>query len=178
MALQDQRERDRIRQELDSSLLVEAGAGTGKTSLLIDRITALLTHKKTRPERIVALTFTEKAAHEMKERLYKKLDKTSIPIHMMFIGTIHAFAHKLLKEKAAEIGLNPEFILLDETYGNFFFLQEWNTWLKTELYQEEHIFYTALEHGISLSMLYNFTQELYRYRDVLPEYFPKKFHFH
>ena len=73
MALQDQRERDRIRQELDSSFLVEASAGTGKTSLLIDRIFALLTQKKVAPERIVALTFTEKAAHEMEERVDRAL---------------------------------------------------------------------------------------------------------
>ncbi len=169
MALQDQRERDRIRQELDSSFLVEAGAGTGKTSLLIDRILALLTQKKVAPERIVALTFTEKAAYEMKERLYKKLDKTSIPIHMMFVGTIHAFAHKLLKEK--------EFILFDETYGNFFFIRVWNEWLFCELSHEEHIFFRAQELGVSLSTLYNFTRELYRYRDVLSDYVPEKISF-
>ncbi len=177
MLPQDQKARDRIRQDLTTSLLVEAGAGTGKTSLLIDRIAALLTQKKTAPEKIVALTFTEKAAKEIQNRLYQKLEDMALPFHRMFIGTIHAFAHQLLKEKAFEAGLNPDFILLDETQGSFFFLKQWNNWLRVMLTEKESIFFTAMRYGISLNMFYSLTQELYRYRDIISESLPQKIHF-
>jgi ATP-dependent helicase/nuclease subunit A len=74
-ALVDQKARDRIRSDLDSTLIVEAAAGTGKTSELVRRVLALLVSGKTTLPRLVAVTFTEKAAGEMKLRLRSEIER-------------------------------------------------------------------------------------------------------
>ena len=75
MILQDQVARDRIATDLDTTLVVEAAAGTGKTTALVNRIVSIIRAGRTTLERIVAVTFTEKAAGEMKLRLRAELDK-------------------------------------------------------------------------------------------------------
>ena len=87
-------------------LLIIAGAGTGKTTVITRRIAWLLTTKRARPEHILALTFTDKAAAEMEERVdllvpYGYLDVS--------IRTFHAFGDQLLREQALKIGLTPQF---------------------------------------------------------------------
>ncbi|MCM2305007.1 MAG: UvrD-helicase domain-containing protein, partial [Elusimicrobia bacterium] len=75
----DKADRDRARLSLDASVVVEAGAGTGKTTLLTDRILFLVLagEKPSRVEEVVALTFTEKAAGEIKIRLSERLAELS-----------------------------------------------------------------------------------------------------
>ena len=70
----DEESRELIRRSLDESLLVEAAAGTGKTSELVQRIVAVLREGRTTVDRIVAVTFTRKAAGELKIRLRQELD--------------------------------------------------------------------------------------------------------
>ena len=84
----DKTDRDRARLSLESSVVVEAGAGTGKTTLLTDRILFLVLagDKPSRIEEIVALTFTEKAAGEIKARLSERLAQLSAVLS----GGIHA----------------------------------------------------------------------------------------
>src|SRR5271169_5214992 len=90
-------------------LLIIAGAGTGKTTVLTRRIAYLISSKRARPEEILALTFTEKAAVEMAERVDQLIPygyaETSI-------GTFHAFGDRILREAALEAGMNPEFQVL------------------------------------------------------------------
>src|SRR5438309_9741187 len=74
-ALADQATRDRIRGDLDTSLIVEAAAGTGKTTELVARIVELLRSGRTTLDRILAVTFTDLAAGEMKLRLRGELEK-------------------------------------------------------------------------------------------------------
>jgi DNA helicase-2/ATP-dependent DNA helicase PcrA len=90
-------------------LLIIAGAGTGKTSVITRRIAWLIAEKRARPEEILALTFTEKAAAEMEERV-----DTLVPYGYaeVAIATFHAFGDRLLKENALELGLDPEFRVL------------------------------------------------------------------
>ena len=93
----------------DGPLLIIAGAGTGKTTVLTRRIAHLIASKRARPEEILALTFTEKAAAEMSERVDQLIPYGYAET---WIGTFHAFGDRVLREGALESGLNPEFQVL------------------------------------------------------------------
>ncbi len=92
-------------------LLIIAGAGTGKTTVIVEKIKHLLKKKLAKPEEILALTFTEKAAFEMEERVDREIP---YGYFQMWISTFHAFADQILKEEAAHIGLTPGFRLMTE----------------------------------------------------------------
>ena len=93
----------------EGPLLIIAGAGTGKTTVLTRRIAHLIAAKRARPEEILALTFTEKAAAEMAERVDQLIPwgyaETTI-------STFHAFGDRVLRESALETGLDPQFRVL------------------------------------------------------------------
>jgi len=89
-----------------------AGAGTGKTTVITERINYLITEKKINPEEILALTFTEKAAAEMEERVDKALP---LGYFDLWISTFHSFAQRILEEHGLEIGLTTDFKLVDQT---------------------------------------------------------------
>src|SRR3989344_3040323 len=93
-------------------LLIVAGAGTGKTTVITNRIAHLIEVQKCRPEEILALTFTDKAAGEMEERGDKLLPYGYVDL---WISTFHSFAERLLKEHGLEIGLPTDFKLLSTT---------------------------------------------------------------
>jgi len=95
-------------------LLIVAGAGTGKTTVITQRITNLIEKGLAKPEEILAVTFTEKAATEMEERVDKALDFGYVDL---WISTFHAFCEKVLRENALDIGLSPDFKILDGTAG-------------------------------------------------------------
>jgi len=75
MPLVDQHARDEIRNDLDSTVIVEAAAGTGKTTELVQRIIAILAEGRAKVDQIIAVTFTEKAAGEVKLRVRSELEK-------------------------------------------------------------------------------------------------------
>jgi DNA helicase-2/ATP-dependent DNA helicase PcrA len=93
----------------EGPLLIIAGAGTGKTTVLTRRIAHLISSKRARPEEVLALTFTEKAAVEMAERVDQLIPYGYAET---CIGTFHAFGDRILREWALEIGLGPEFRVL------------------------------------------------------------------
>ena len=93
----------------DGPLLIIAGAGTGKTTVLTRRIAHLIASKRAAPEEILALTFTEKAAAEMAERVDQLIPYGYAET---WIGTFHAFGDRVLREAALEAGMNPEFRVL------------------------------------------------------------------
>ena len=99
-------------------LLIIAGAGTGKTAVITRRIAWLIAQKKARPEEILALTFTDKAAAEMEERV-----DTLVPYGYadVEISTFHAFGDRLLREHALELGLQPDFRVLNRAEQVIFF---------------------------------------------------------
>src|SRR5262247_2487643 len=99
-------------------LLIVAGAGTGKTTVITRRIAYLIAQRKARPEEILALTFTEKAAAEMEERV-----DTLVPYGYadVEISTFHAFGDRLVREHALEIGLPPDFRVLNRAEQVIFF---------------------------------------------------------
>jgi DNA helicase-2/ATP-dependent DNA helicase PcrA len=91
-------------------LLIVAGAGTGKTTVLTRRIAYLIATRRARPEEILALTFTDKAALEMEERVDLLVPYGYADVR---IATFHAFGDRLLREHALELGLTPAFRVLN-----------------------------------------------------------------
>jgi len=99
-------------------LLIIAGAGTGKTLIITEKIKYIIEKKLAKPEEILALTFTEKASAEMEERVDKALP---YGYFQMWISTFHSFADRILKEEGTAIGLNPSFKLMSEAETLLFF---------------------------------------------------------
>jgi len=93
----------------EGPLLIVAGAGTGKTSVLTRRLAWLVASRRARPEEILALTFTDKAAREMEERVDQLVPYGYVDLQ---IGTFHSFGYRLLREHALEIGLDPNLVVL------------------------------------------------------------------
>lgn len=96
---------------------VVAGPGSGKTRVLVERFHWLVERQHVSPLRILAITFTEKAAHEIKARLVKQFaDKPQLrqQIERAYVSTLHAFCMRLLRENAVAAGLDPRFEILDE----------------------------------------------------------------
>ncbi len=98
-------------EQLDGPVLMLAGAGTGKTKALTTRIAHLLTTAKARPNEILAVTFTNKAAREMKERVGRLLGQPAEG--MPWLGTFHAICVKLLRRHAELVDLKSNFTILD-----------------------------------------------------------------
>ena len=94
----------------NGSLLVLAGAGSGKTRVLTFRILHILYKKLATPSQILAVTFTNKAASEMKTRIAKLIN---LPIDRMWIGTFHSLALRILRQHYEEVGLKKNFLIID-----------------------------------------------------------------
>ena len=95
----------------DGPVMILAGAGSGKTRTLISRIHYLLEHKQLSPYQILAVTFSNKAAHEMRERLSQI---TTHDIGTFQITTFHAFCAKVLRYEAQYLGLSRSFTIYDD----------------------------------------------------------------
>lgn len=101
---------------IDGPILMLAGAGSGKTKTLTHRIAYLVGDKKTPPSDILAVTFTNKAAGEMRSRVARLLgfdDPTANPIP--FLGTFHSIANRILRREADKIGLTSNFLIYDSS---------------------------------------------------------------
>ena len=92
------------------SLLVLAGAGSGKTRVLTFRILHILYKKLATPSQVLAVTFTNKAANEMKTRIAKLIN---LPIDRMWVGTFHSLSLRILRQHYEEIGLRKNFLIID-----------------------------------------------------------------
>jgi DNA helicase-2/ATP-dependent DNA helicase PcrA len=95
---------------LDGPVLVLAGAGTGKTRVLTTRLAHLLVTGRAHPGQVLAVTFTNKAAREMKDRVAALLGR---PVEGWWLGTFHAMAARILRVHAERLGLRPDFTILD-----------------------------------------------------------------
>ncbi|MAZ07695.1 MAG: DNA helicase II [Rickettsiales bacterium] len=96
---------------IDGPLLVLSGAGTGKTRVLTTRLANIIFNKKAKISEILSVTFTNKAAFEMKQRVEKIL---KFPIEGMFIGTFHSIGVRILRKHAELLGLKSDFTILDK----------------------------------------------------------------
>ena len=94
-----------------------AGPGSGKTTVLVERYAWLIAEKQMKPQQILAITFTEKAAHEIKQRLaarFRGQPEIKNEIERAPVATIHGFCARLLRRFAIAAGLDPQFEILDE----------------------------------------------------------------
>jgi len=139
----DQAARQRITEDLGTTLFVEAGAGSGKTSALVNRVLALVTSGQVELRRIAAITFTEKAGAELRDRIRAALEKAAeadpagdvgvrcrLALEQLdgaAIGTLHAFAQRLLTEHPVEAGLPPRVEVLDEVSSSVAFEARWSS---------------------------------------------------
>jgi len=154
-------ERDRIvgaaEGSLGETIYAGAGAGTGKTQALVERIVNLITVGGVQPENIAAVTFTVAAASELRQRVREELEErldeesgnsgstgvqTALSnalnsLDSAFVGTIHSFAQSLLREQPLAVGLPPVFELFDAVQGDARFDEEWSEWLDAELDKSE-----------------------------------------
>lgn len=147
----DAEARRRIRESLDESLIVEASAGTGKTTALVQRLVEVLATGRASIERIAAVTFTNKAAGEMKLRLRETLDeerqkaegqrranleKALEKLEEASIGTIHSFCAQILRKRPVEAGVDPGFEELTEQESNRIYQKAFRAWLETRLAED------------------------------------------
>ena len=96
---------------VDGPLLVLAGAGTGKTRVLTTRLAHILMQGKAHPGQMLAVTFTNKAAREMRERVAALVHR---PVEGWWVGTFHHLGARLLRHHAEAVGLTPNFTILDQ----------------------------------------------------------------
>jgi len=147
-AISDADAREYIRTSLDESLIVEASAGTGKTTVLVKRLVEVLATGRASIERIAAVTFTHKAAGEMKLRLRQELDeqrqvsegsrKAALEealehLEEASIGTIHSFCAQILRQRPVEAGVDPGFEELTEQESGRLYRQAFRSWLERRL---------------------------------------------
>jgi len=148
--LSDAGQRDLIRTALDRTLVVEAAAGTGKTTELVRRIVAILASGRAELDRVVAVTFTEPAAGELKLRLRMAIEegrldvsrppvererlKASLPkLEEARIGTIHSFCVDLLRERPVEAGVDPFFEVAADDVARPLFERAFDRWFEAQL---------------------------------------------
>ncbi|MEO8033686.1 MAG: UvrD-helicase domain-containing protein, partial [Acidobacteriota bacterium] len=140
--------RHKISHDLDVTMLVEAAAGTGKTTSLVGRMVNLARTARAGAATIAAITFTVKAAAHLRERFQEALEAALLAggppleqerlraalgeIDRGFIGTTHAFCARLLRERPVEAGLDPEFEELDPTAALQLASEFFNRWYEAE----------------------------------------------
>jgi ATP-dependent helicase/nuclease subunit A len=179
--LADAADRDKAACDLAHSFIVEAAAGTGKTTLLVERILNLMKTGRARPEEIVAITFTERAAAELKARLQERLGEevtggaekaarsTAAALYgldRMQVTTIHAFCTSILKERPVEAGIDPNFGVADELLASLLFKETWDEWISRKMDGHTPILSLALGVGITLDHMQDLATTLSQNRDV------------
>ncbi len=185
----DQPDRDAIVRQLGRNFLVEAAAGTGKTTSLVDRIVALLREGETTVEHIAAVTFTIKAAAELAERFQLALEKARREERnpekrdrleaalggreKCFIGTIHAFCARLIRERPVEAGVDPGFEELDELENLVARGEAWKRWGDRLFLEKNPIIAPLAEVGLPISGLRTTYELLADNRDVSPAPSPR-----
>jgi len=189
----DQPDRDRVRHDLSTTLFVEAGAGSGKTTALVDRVLSLVTSGTVELREIAAITFTEKAAAELRDRVRQQLEKTADQLRVAgdrtgtarcelaidqldgaAIGTLHAFAQRILSENPIEAGLPPRVEILDEVTSEVEFEQRWVTF-RDEMFADPAMERTLLllfATGVQANALRALAVEFDRNWDLVEERVP------
>jgi len=190
----DNAARERVRDALDVSLFVEAGAGTGKTSALVDRVVALVAAGGVELRHVAAITFTEAAAAELRDRVRGALEDVAAgrderfgddqargrcadALHQLddaALTTLHGFAQRILGDQPFEIGLPPGFAVLDEIEAGVVFDQRWAAFVDA-LFADplvEPALTVWLAAGLPVAKLRPIAEQLFRSYDRLPAELP------
>jgi ATP-dependent helicase/nuclease subunit A len=174
----DEAARAAIVNDRAATLFVEAGAGSGKTKSLVDRVVALTTRSEVPMREIVAVTFTEKAAAELRDRIRRELERVagSVPertagegdatvaglaraaldeLDASAVSTLHAFAQRLLVEHPIEAGLPPRVDVVDEIQSQVAFDERWTRFVDRLLDDDtlERTLLLGLHSGLTLDKL-------------------------
>ena len=180
----DQKERDRIVSDLDTTFVVEAGAGSGKTTSLVDRLLALVVSGRSTIDKVAAVTFTRKAAAELRERFQVALEqKAASPITReekeraldalrrigeAAIGTIHSFCARMLRERPVEAGLDPEFREAEDAECEQLLERYWQEYLESAHISGLSDAEELKKLGILPAELEDLYMAMSLYRDVTP----------
>nr|HQH73929.1 UvrD-helicase domain-containing protein [bacterium] len=177
----DQAWRDRIRTALDTNLLVEAAAGTGKTTSLIGRMVELLGAGKCGVETLAAVTFTRKAAGELRSRFQIGLEKAAREadgparrryqdalgnIERCFIGTIHSFCGRLLRERPVEAEVDVAFEEIDAPTDTLLRQEVWEEYVARLYTREDPLLDALRERGLEIRQLRETFMTLADFPDV------------
>jgi len=172
--LADQTDRDRATNDLDTTFLVEAAAGTGKTTILVERILSILRAGRASLRQIAAITFTEKAAGELKIKLRQAVERelrespqeagatrpsaagrrsqslsdALADLDGMSVNTIHAFCADLIRERPVEARVEPGFAVADELGASLILEEAWEAWLAEQMSGDSPAIRRAVESGI------------------------------
>jgi ATP-dependent helicase/nuclease subunit A len=184
--------RGRITDDLDRTFLVEAGAGSGKTKSLVDRMISLIATGRVTIQTLAAVTFTRKAAAELRGRFQVELERslgeephegTRIwgpeekarlkaaldDLEQGFIGTIHSFCARLLRQRPVECGVDPEFMEMEEIDDAVFREACWHDFLADARLRSADILEALDEVGLSPEDLRDAFDVLAMYPEVEPE---------
>ena len=178
----DQSVRDRVRGDFATTFVLEAGAGTGKTTVLVDRLVNLVVSGTTTLDRVVAITFTEAAAGELKMRLRdalesaipsssaeqgSRLSRALVDLERAHVSTIHAFASALLRERPFEAGVDPGFEVIADVAGRRTFDDSWSEWIEERLAAGDEVLMRAVNLGLTIGDLQLAARITVNERDVL-----------
>ena len=183
----DDKVRVRVINDHDTCFLVEAAAGTGKTTILVDRVLSIVRAQRAELPQIVAITFTEKAAGELKVKLRERLEEAlrdraeadQVPLlkkaisdlERMTVSTIHSFCAELIRERPIEADVEPGFVVADELTASLLREETWDEWLAEEMNRagdESAALRRAIEYGVTLAHLAELATFLVNHRDTLP----------
>ena len=184
----DQAARDRIIRDLDTTFLVEAGAGSGKTRSLVDRMIALIATDRSVIQGLVAVTFTRKAAAELRGRFQLALERSLRPdekgfgpeekdrlraalrdLEQGFIGTIHSFSARIIRERPVECGIDPEFEEMEDLDDALFRETCWHDYLIEAGLKAEDVLRALEDVGLFPADLRDAFETLSFYPEVEPE---------
>ena len=180
--LPDEQARQQIVQDLDTCILVEAGAGSGKTSSLIARMVALIREGRAPAEKMAAITFTRKAAQELRGRFQVELEQAYAretdssqrdrlsrgldELDRCFLGTVHSFCAAILRERPIEADLEPDFEELDDLADDLLLERAWHEYLSKVQNAGPDILEELQELGVDAQDLYDCYKALSTYPDV------------
>ena len=180
----DAENRRRIAGELNKNFLVEAAAGTGKTTSMVDRMVSLVASGTCELHKIAAVTFTRKAAAELRERFQAKLrNPESITVernesekerlsraadhaHQAFVGTIHSFCATLLRERPVEFDIDPAFREITEAETAVLMEEAWQENIAALIASNDPLLDKLRELEIDRSKLKSCFKKFIEYRDV------------
>ncbi len=167
--------RDEIRDGLDATLFVEAGAGTGKTTALVSRVVSLIARGRVTIRALAAITFTEAAAGELRDRIRYRLEQAAASatdpelaaearercraaldeLDDAALSTLHGFAQRILAEHPLEAGLPPRFEVVDDVEAAVRFEERWQEFVEALVADAdlEPVLLTALALGIDFDQL-------------------------
>ena len=183
LALTDTEARQRASSELTTTFLIEAGAGTGKTTVLLSRVMALLRSGRSRVDRLAAITFSEKSAAEIRSRLRTEIERTLAEpltedeytnlrrarwqLDRAQITTVHAFCAALLRERPVEAQIDPQFSVLSQFDAHLVQAEVWREWLTQEIEHSPSVLKQAFRAGLTLPHLETLRDYLLEQRDCL-----------